>query len=60
MKENNIKSKTVKRYKVTTNSNHTLTVSPNLLNQNFKVDAPGRHGALILPMFGLHKDGFIL
>lgn len=41
MKENNIKSKTVKKYKATTNSNHTLPVSPNLLNQNFKVSAPG-------------------
>ena len=41
MKENNIKSKTVKKYKATTNSNHTLPVSPNLLNQNFNVSAPG-------------------
>lgn len=42
MKENNIKSKTVKKYKATTNSNHQLPVSPNLLNQNFRVDAPGK------------------
>lgn len=41
MKENNIKSKTVKKYKATTNSNHTLPVSPNLLNQKFNVSAPG-------------------
>ena len=42
MKENNIKSKTVKKYKATTNSNHSLPISPNLLNQNFTVDAPGK------------------
>lgn len=40
MKENNIKSKAVKKYKATTNSNHNLSISPNLLNQNFKVNAP--------------------
>lgn len=40
MKENNMKSKTVKKYKATTHSNHKLPISPNLLNQNFKVDAP--------------------
>lgn len=40
MKEHNIKSRTVKKYKATTNSKHTLPISPNLLNQNFKVDAP--------------------
>lgn len=42
MKENNIKCKTVKKYKATINSNHTLRVPPNLLNQKFKVDAPGK------------------
>lgn len=42
MKENNIKSKTTKKYKATTNSNHSLPISPNLLNQNFTVDARGK------------------
>ena len=42
MKENNIKSKTVKKYKAITNSNHSLPLSPNLLKQNFTVDAPGK------------------
>lgn len=41
MKENNIKSKTVKKYKAATNSNYTLPVSLNLLNQNFGVSEPG-------------------
>ena len=42
MQEHNIKSKTVKKYKATTNSNHSLPVSPNHLNQNFNVEAPGK------------------
>lgn len=40
MKENNIKSKATKKYKATTNSNHSLPISPNLLYQIFSVDAP--------------------
>lgn len=42
MRQNNIKSRTVKKYKATTHSKHNLPLSPNLLNQNFKVDAPGK------------------
>lgn len=42
MKENNIRSKTVKKYKATTNSKHNLLVYENLLNQQFKVDEPGK------------------
>lgn len=41
MQENNIRSKTVKKYKATTNSKHSLPVYPNLVNQNFTVDRPG-------------------
>jgi putative transposase len=41
MKENGIRSKTVKKYKATTNSKHNLPVYPNLLNQNFTVSRPG-------------------
>ncbi|NSL53382.1 IS3 family transposase, partial [Bacillus sp. P2(2020)] len=41
MQENNIRSKTVKKYKATTNSKHSLPVYPNLLNQNFTVERPG-------------------
>ena len=39
--KNNIESRIVKKYKATTNSNHRLPVSPNLLNQNFDVSASG-------------------
>src|SRR5690625_3843158 len=42
MKENQIRSKTVKKYKATTNSKHNLPIYPNLLNQQFKVDHPGQ------------------
>jgi hypothetical protein len=31
-----IRCKQVKKYKATTNSNHTLPVAPNLLDQNFE------------------------
>src|SRR5699024_12689558 len=41
-KENQIQSKTVKKYKATTNSKHDLPIYPNLLNQQFKVDHPGQ------------------
>lgn len=42
MKENGIRSKTVKKYKATTYSKHNLPVYPNLLNQQFKVKQPGQ------------------
>jgi putative transposase len=41
MKKIEIRSKTVKKYKATTNSKHNLPVYPNLLNQNFTVTRPG-------------------
>ena len=41
MKEMGIRSKTVKKYKATTNSKHNLPVHPNLLDQNFKVSGRG-------------------
>lgn len=36
MRENNLRSKTVKKYKATTNSNHSLPVAENILNRDFK------------------------
>lgn len=41
-KEQGIRCKQVKKFKATTNSNHTLPVAGNLLDQNFKVDAPNK------------------
>jgi putative transposase len=39
MKINGWRAKAAKKYKATTNSNHSLPVAPNLLEQNFNADA---------------------
>ncbi|UOQ95688.1 IS3 family transposase [Halobacillus shinanisalinarum] len=41
MRENGLRSKTVKKYKATTNSKHSYPIYPNLLNQQFQVNRPG-------------------
>ena len=40
MRENGIRSKTVKKYKATTNSRHNLPVADNLLNRDFTAQRP--------------------
>lgn len=40
MKENGIRSKTVKKYKATTNSKHALPVQENVMNQEFTASKP--------------------
>jgi putative transposase len=40
MKENGIRSKTVKKYKATTNSKHSLPVQENVMNQEFTASKP--------------------
>jgi len=35
-----LRAKAARKYKATTNSNHTLPVAPNLLNQNFEAQSP--------------------
>lgn len=42
MKANDIKAKTVKKYKATTNSNHNLPVAENLLNREFTAEKPNQ------------------
>ena len=42
MRANGIKSKTVKKYKATTNSNHDLPVAETLLNRDFAADKPNQ------------------
>ena len=42
MSQNGIRSKIKRKFKVTTNSDHKLPISPNLLDQNFYVSAPNR------------------
>src|SRR5699024_9777274 len=41
MQENGLRSKTVKKYKATTNSKHHYPIYPNLLNQQFYASRPG-------------------
>ena len=40
MLENGIKIVRTRKYKVTTDSNHTFNIAPNLLDQDFSADAP--------------------
>lgn len=42
MKELGLQSRTVKKYKATTNSNHSLPVQENVLNQQFTAKAPNQ------------------
>ncbi len=42
MKKVGLVCKTIKKFKATTNSNHNERISTNLLNRNFKVDAPNK------------------
>ncbi|MNC29275.1 Integrase core domain protein [compost metagenome] len=41
MKKQGFRSRTVKKYKATTNSNHTLPVQDNVLNREFQATKPG-------------------
>lgn len=42
MKKHGIRSKTRRKFKVTTNSKHRYFISPNLLNQSFSANSPNR------------------
>jgi putative transposase len=42
MRENGWRSKVVKKYKATTNSNHSLPIAENLLNQDFTASRPNQ------------------
>jgi transposase InsO family protein len=52
MKENGIKGRQKRRFKVTTDSKHDYPISPNLLNRH-----PILTGSVISPMCGRQKDG---
>jgi transposase InsO family protein len=76
MRINDIKAKTKKRFKVTTNSKHNHPVAKNLLDQNFKAQRPNqvwasdityiwtREGwmylAVIVDLFGRHIVGWAM
>jgi len=40
MRENGVMAKTKRRFKITTDSKHKFSISPNLLNQDFTADIP--------------------
>jgi transposase InsO family protein len=42
MRTENLICKTKRKFKATTDSNHNLSIAPNLLNRRFKVDQPNR------------------
>jgi transposase InsO family protein len=42
MRENDLKVKTIRRFKITTNSDHKRPVAPNLVKQQFSAQAPDR------------------
>jgi putative transposase len=42
MRENNIRARHKRRYKVTTDSKHKLPIAPNLLDRNFTTNAPNQ------------------
>lgn len=45
MRENGIKIIRTRKYKITTDSNHTFNIAPNLLDQDFSADAPNQKWA---------------
>lgn len=45
MKRQGLRAKTAKKFKATTNSNHSLPVAPNLLRQDFSATAPNQKWA---------------
>ncbi len=42
MRSMGLRARAARKYKATTNSNHSLPVAPNLLEQNFNTDAPNK------------------
>ena len=45
MSENGIEVKRNKKFKATTDSNHSLNIAPNLLNRDFRADEPNQKWA---------------
>lgn len=52
-------AKAVRKFKATTNSQHTLPVAPNLLEQNFTARRQTKSGSATLPTWQPAKGGFI-
>ena len=60
MRKNGIRSKIVKKYKATTDSNHNLPVAENILNRKFKATSNKKWVSDITYMWNQMKAGFIL
>ena len=59
MRENGIRARHKRRFKVTTDSRHNLPVAPNLLDRNFTPDARIESGHPTSPICGQTKAGCI-
>ena len=57
MKKRGLKPRCPKRFKVTTDSDHNETISPNLLNRKFDVAAPNKGWTTVSLMSGRLKAG---
>ncbi|BCS54417.1 IS3 family transposase [Geobacter sp. SVR] len=60
MKLHGLRVKTMRRFKLTTNSDHKRPVAPNLVKRNFSAEAPVGSGPEISPTSGPPKAGCIL
>ena len=52
-------SRIKRKFEVTTNADHILPITENLLNRDFTAAAPNQYGWLISPIFRRNKAGFI-
>jgi hypothetical protein len=52
IKENGIKVRRNKKFKATTDSNHSFSIAPNLLNRDFSADRPNQNGLATSAMSG--------
>lgn len=59
MRELGIRSRIGRRFKATTNSNHSFNIAPNLLNREFNVESHLKFGWVISPTFTPKMDLYI-
>jgi transposase InsO family protein len=60
MRANGLRAKAAKKYKATTNSNHSLPVAPYLLKQDFTADAPDQKWVSDITYFWTEEGWFYL